>query len=104
MAAHPVCGMFVEEILNILRFLVEFFLKYILPTISLILLFYTEWLRRPRLEFLFYKDEPTPEDLKRGYMWYHLKIKNKELRLFNRDAALNCIMRVDFWTMIQRNH
>ena len=37
---------------------------FILAVISLFLLFYAEWKRRPSLEVIQHKDEPTSEDLK----------------------------------------
>lgn len=68
-----------------------------LATTSIFLLFITEWIRRPYLEFVEHKDEPTPEDRKHGgYMWYHLKVRNKEPKLFNRDTALQCAARIEF--------
>ena len=67
-----------------------------LAIFSIILVFITEWIKRPFLEFPRHKDEPTSEDKKRGYMWYHLKAMNKEPSFFNRDAALQCVARVDF--------
>lgn len=67
-----------------------------LAAISLFLIFYAEWKRRPSLEVIQHKDEPTPQDMKHGYMWYHLKAKNIEPKIFNRDTALRCIARVDF--------
>jgi hypothetical protein len=78
----------VREIINVVGFS--------LAVISIFLIFVTEWKRRPSLEFVPHKDELTPENQRIRYMWYHLKIRNKEDKLFNRDAALQCIARVDF--------
>ena len=72
-------------------------LLLILASIFIALLIIVKYVRRPSLEFLLDKGEPTPEDNRQGSMWYHLKVRNKEPpRFFNRDAALQCIARIDF--------
>ena len=84
----------------VMYFLNEFVistLALILAVISIVLLIIVEYVRRPSLEFLQHKDEPGPEDEGRRSMWYHLKVRNEEpSKIFNRDAALRCRVRVDF--------
>jgi hypothetical protein len=69
----------------------------ILAVISIILFVIDEFERRPCIEFLEYKDEPTANNLAMKEMWYHIKVRNKKpFCFFNRDAALGCIARVTF--------
>jgi hypothetical protein len=70
----------------------------VVATISILLVLYLENERRPSIEFLEHRDEPTVEDEKNGRMWYHIKVGNKKAKFsfLNRDAALSCIARVEF--------
>lgn len=73
----------------------------IVAVISIVIVIVVEYVRRPSLEFVPHKDEPTAEDEGQGRIWYHLGVRNKEPpTFFNRDAALQCIATVDF---IDRN-
>ena len=55
------------------------------------------YFRYPVLEIVPHKDEPTEEDRIRGYMWYHVKVRNKKPpRLFRREIARACKVRVSF--------
>ena len=69
----------------------------LLGGVSLVFLFLFELARRPSIEFLDYHDEVTAEDIKQGHRWFHGKVRNRNPRWpFNRDAALSCIVRVEF--------
>jgi len=53
----------------------------------------------PSLEVYPAYDEPTDQDRKRRYMWYHIKVRNKKSslsRLFRRESAIRCKARIDF--------
>jgi hypothetical protein len=65
---------------------------------SIFLVLYVENERRPQIEFLETRDQPTPNDSQSGHMWYHISVRNRKPRLsfLNRDSALQCIARVEF--------
>ncbi len=65
---------------------------------SVFLVLYIENERRPFIEFLTHHDEPTPDNQTHGHMWYHIKVRNKKprFRFLNRDAALQCVARIEF--------
>lgn len=72
----------------------------VLGAVSIFLLFLFEWYRRPSVRFICSKDEPTAENKRTGLMWYHITVRNQEPSwVFPRDAALNCVARVDFLDM-----
>lgn len=70
----------------------------IISVCSIILVVIVEMKRRPTLEVSSSKEYITGEDKKRNppYMWHHLKVKNKESKFFNRDAALQCLATISF--------
>ncbi len=95
-------------------------LGFILAAIAIILTVKIESMRRPALDVLYgnprkgekdgsrkrEKEEITNADRIRQpapYMWHHLKVKNKEPKLFNRDAALRCIATISFLDKDNRN-
>jgi len=59
--------------------------------------------RPPSLEVIQHRDEPTDEDRRRGYMWYHVKVRNKRsFWRFRREIASGCRARVSFLDVQKR--
>src|SRR3989442_8682830 len=65
-----------------------------LASVALVLFFLAEWVRRPVIEFLDTRDSVDPQA---DPMWYHVWVQvQRPPKLFNRDAAISSVARIEF--------